>query len=77
MAKYAFNYLAWVCGTTFVLGKDFDPIRRFVRYGEMLAYELVRERLGPILRDDSTSRRQTSGYLLTVNWVASGVDLVG
>jgi len=77
MAKYAFNYLAWVCGPAFVLGNDFDPIRRFVRYGETPDYELVRERLGPILRDDSTSRRQTSGHLLTVNWAASGVDLVG
>jgi len=77
MAKYAFNFLALVSGTPFVLERDFDAIRRFIRYGETPGYELVRERLGPILRDDWETRRQTSGHLLTVNWAASGVDLVG
>lgn len=77
MAKYAFNFLAFVVGSAFVLESDFDVIRRFVRYGDTPGYDLVRERFGPILRDDSATRRQTSGHLLTVNWGASGVDLVG
>ncbi len=77
MAKYAFNFLAFVCGVAFVLERDFDRIRRFIRYGETPEYDLVRERMGPILQDDSATRRQTSGHLLTVNWAASGVDLVG
>jgi len=77
MAKYAFNFLALVSGAAFVLERDFDAIRRFIRYGEMPAYNLVRERFGPILRDDSATRRQTSGHLLTVNWAVSGIDLVG
>jgi hypothetical protein len=77
MAKYAFNFLAFVSGATFALEHDFDAIRRFVRYGETAGYELVRERFGPILQDDSETRRQTSGHLLTVNWAASGVHLVG
>jgi len=49
MAKYAFNFLAFAHGVTFVLGRDFDTIRRFIRYGETPEYDLVRERLGPIL----------------------------
>jgi hypothetical protein len=77
MAKYAFNFLALVSGGAFVLERDFDTIRRFIRYGDAPRYTPVRERLGPILRDDSPTRRQTSGHLLTVNWAASGVDLVG
>lgn len=77
MAKYALNFLAFVCVAAFVLERDFDVIRRFIRYGETPGYDLVRERFGPILRDDSAARRQTSGHLLTVNWAASGVDLVG
>jgi hypothetical protein len=77
MAKYAFNFLAFACGVAFVLERDFDTIRRFIRYGETPEYDLVRERFGPILRDDSATRRQTSGHLLTVSWAASGVDLVG
>jgi len=77
MAKYAFNFLALVSGAAFVLEGDFDAIRRFIRYGETARYELVQERFGPILQNDSETRRQTSGHLLTVNWAASGVDLVG
>lgn len=77
IAKYAFNHLALVAGSAFVLESDFDPIRRFIRYSEEAPYELVVERYGPILRDDSRSRRQTDGHLMTINWSATGVDLVG
>jgi hypothetical protein len=77
MAKYSFNFLTLVCGVAFVLERDFDTIRRFIRYGETPEYDLVRERLGPILQDDSATRRQNSDHLLTVDWAASGVDLVG
>ena len=68
MAKYAFNYLAFVCGTAFVLEEDFDIVRRFIRYGNMPSYPIVVEQLGPILRDDSQGRRQTSGHLMTLDW---------
>ena len=77
MAKYAFNYLAFVCGTAFVLEEDFDIVRRFIRCGNMPSYPIVVEQLGPILRDDSQGRRQTSGHLMTLDWAASGFDLVG
>jgi hypothetical protein len=77
MAKYSFNFLAFVCGAAFVLHKDFDVIRRFIRYGDTPVFPLVAETFKPILQDDSTARRQTSGHLLTLNWAASGVDLVG
>src|ERR1041385_562230 len=77
IAKYAFNHLALVTGKAFVLEADFDPIRRFIRYGEEAPYDLVVERYGPILPDDSRSRRQTGGHLMTLNWGATGLDLVG
>jgi hypothetical protein len=77
MAKYAFNFLAYAYGGTFVLERDFDTIRRFIRYGETPEYDLVLERFGPILQDDSVTRCQTFGHLLTVGWAESGVDLVG
>jgi hypothetical protein len=77
MAKYAFNFLAMVSGAAFVLERDFDAVRRFIRYGETPPYDLVHERFGPILRDDSATHRQTSGHLLTVEWAASSIDLVG
>ena len=77
MAKYSLNFLAFTYGSTFVLQKDFDVIRRFIRYGETPANPLVKETVEPILHDDSTNRRQTAGHLLTLNWAASGVDIVG
>lgn len=77
IAKYAFNHLALVAGNAFVLEADFDPIRRFIRYSEEAPYELVVERYGPILRDDTRSRRQTGGHLMTLNWGATGFELVG
>jgi len=77
IAKYAFNHLAFVSGSAFVLEPDFDPIRQFIRYGETLPYPLVTERYEPILRDDLKTQRQTDGHLLTLNWSVSGLDLVG
>ena len=43
VAKYVFNYLAHECGRRFVLGTDFDGIRRFIRYGEVTGTDLVLE----------------------------------
>ena len=77
IAKYSFNFLAFVCGSDFVLAKDFDVVRRFIRYGDAAAYPIVAETVQPILRDDSSNRRQTSGHLLTVSWAGSGLHLVG
>jgi hypothetical protein len=77
MAKYSFNFLAFVCGPALLLERDFDAIRRFIRFGDKAPYALVTETVQPILRDDSSSRRQTTGHLLTLNWAASGIDIVG
>jgi hypothetical protein len=68
VAKYSFNFLAYSCGADFVLGSDFNAARRFVRFGEVPGYRIVRESFQPILRDDEVERRQTSGHLLTVDW---------
>ncbi len=34
IAKIAFNYLAYTNGATVTLHSDFDPVRRFIRYGD-------------------------------------------
>jgi len=34
VAKIAFNYLTYCEGAEYALGEEFDPIRRFIRYGE-------------------------------------------
>ncbi len=76
IAKYAFNYLAATTGGEFVLGRDFDVIRRFIRLSETPSFPLVIEEFRPILYDDSPTIRQTKGHLITVNWTGSGADLV-
>jgi hypothetical protein len=77
VAKYAFNHLAFVCGAEFVLGPDFDVIRRFIRQGGPTPHPVVVESFRPILHDDLRLARQTNGHLLTLDWAPSGVDLVG
>lgn len=77
VAKIAFNYLAYFEGRDFVLHDSFDPIRRFIRYGEPAAYPLVVVDGQPILSDDYQHLRQTNGHLVTVNWAADGRSIVG
>jgi len=76
IAKYAFNYLAFVCGSEFAREADFDTIRRFIRYGEQPDYPLVVAGSTPILYDDRPSERQTDGHLITLSWAESLCDLV-
>ena len=77
VAKYAFNYMAHVCGAAFAAGRDFDSIRRFIRFGEyppdpprvVPTYE-------PILFDDKVEERQTDGHLLTLSWDRALLNLI-
>lgn len=70
IAKMGFNYMAYTSGAEFALGRDFDPIRAFVRYGEgdLDWREFVQIRQDPILADDTRRWRQTDGHLVTVQW---------
>ena len=76
VAKYAFNYLAWVAGPCFAQESDFDSLRRFVRYGDMPQQTPVTELWKPILHDDQPSFRQTNGHLITLEWRGGARDLV-
>jgi len=75
IAKYAFNYLAYVCGSEFVLSADFDVARRFVRFATAPPYQIVSPSFTPILRGDQPSVRQTDGHLLTISWDNSLLDI--
>ena len=71
VAKVAFNYLAHVAGVAFVGRDDFHPARRFIRYGEELGWQVMSVQDRPLLYEDSTTQRQTSGHLLASYWSAS------
>ncbi|HUJ33383.1 MAG TPA: HNH endonuclease [Candidatus Acidoferrum sp.] len=69
IAKIAFNYLAYVHGSSFALQPDFDEVRNYVRYAALPAWgAVVRPSQGPILYDDLPQLRQTNGHLITLNW---------
>jgi hypothetical protein len=77
VAKTAFNYLAWATGPDFVRGPDFDPVRTYVRHGTKPGYQPVIPSNEPLLADDTITRRQTTGHLVTVAWVGGGRHLLG
>jgi hypothetical protein len=69
VGKIAFNYLAHVVDGDFCLSRDFDPFRRFVRYGEGDWRTFVTLSQEPLLSEERrTGRRQTRGHLLVTEW---------
>jgi hypothetical protein len=58
VAKIAFNYLTYVRGAEFALKPDFDPIRRFIRYGEGRGADFVEPLSSPFLREE----QETLGF---------------
>lgn len=75
MAKIAFNYLAYVTSKTFVLGRDFERIRRYIRYDEGDFDDIFRADKVPILRKEkATGRRILDGHIIVMDW--NGDDLV-
>jgi HNH endonuclease len=55
MAKIAFNYLAHIAGARFVVNPDFDPVRRFIRYGEGRGADFVTPTHDPLLHEEQDS----------------------
>lgn len=76
-AKIAFNYLTKTAGISFVLTRDFDPIRCYIRYGVDPGYHIVRIDQHPILADDTVNRRHTNGHLITTGWSPDRRHIVG
>jgi len=75
--KIAFNYLAFVAGSDFVLLPEFDAIRRFIRYAEGDVNKYFAVNLPPILYDDQRlakqNRKTTDGHLITIGWRKGGI----
>jgi hypothetical protein len=70
--KIAFNYLAYVAGSNFVLSLDFNPIRSFIRKNEGESDQFFGMNLPPILYDDQRiekfDAKVTEGHLIIVGW---------
>ncbi len=68
VAKIGFNYFSYWQGREFMLKGDFDPTRRFIRYGVKPQYALIKIRQEPILGDEPVEGKRRSGHLITVDW---------
>jgi hypothetical protein len=78
VAKFVFNYLVYECGVPLGLRADCDPIRRFIRYGEIEDEELVVENARPALQNWMTDDHLVEEHVVAFDWAPpNGFDLVG
>ena len=72
ICKIAFNYLASVVGSHFMLSNSFDGIRRFILYDEGNSDEYLLVNQPPILHDDQIfskfNIKVTQGHLIILTW---------
>lgn len=67
LCKIGFNYMALTCGDTFVLSREFDDMRRFIRndVGDDVGRIFVKQK--PIIAQEIiTGERGTDGHVLTI-----------
>jgi hypothetical protein len=76
VAKIAFNYLAFWEGVKFVLNEKFDPIRRYIRWGEKIDYPFVLVDSNPILADEPKAGRSRLGHVITINWASDNFSIL-
>jgi hypothetical protein len=77
VAKMSFNYLAYWQGREFMLEADFNPTRRYIRYGAKPKHSLIKIRQEPILGDEPLYGKRRSAHLLTIDWAADKQSIVG
>lgn len=77
LSKIAFNYIAYVAGKDFILSRDFDGIRRFIRYDDGKSENYFAVNIPPILHDDQILAKfgikTTEGHLIVAEWRKSNV----
>lgn len=76
IAKIGFNYLLYWQGHSFVIHKDFDPIRNYILKGERASYPLGRIVDKPILGDESIVGKRRLGHIVTINWADDKVSIL-
>lgn len=76
IAKIAFNYFVYWAGPEIVFDSSFDPIRKFVRYGEKAAFPCVVIIEKAILGDEPLEGKRRLGHLITFDWSKEKLSLV-
>ncbi len=85
IAKIAFNYLTYWAerdiGLDFVFDSSFNPIRRYIRFGEEISFPFVVIIEKAIMFDEPIEGKRRLGHLITLGWsdnklsIASNVSL--
>jgi hypothetical protein len=70
ISKIAFNYLAHALAedTRLLLRDDFDPVRRYVRYGDLPESQFVSIFGSPRLNEESRKGSLVDGHLIAAGW---------
>jgi hypothetical protein len=72
ICKIAFNYLAYIAGSRFILSDNFNGIRNFIRYDEGDSENYLSVNQPPILLDDQKLEKcglkVTEGHLIILGW---------
>ncbi len=76
IAKIAFNYLSYWAGTEFVIQNAFDPIRKYIVYGERTSYPFVVILENPILGDEPVEGNRRLGHLIILDKSKNGLSVV-
>lgn len=76
IAKIALNYFAYWAGPEIVLKRSFNPIRRYIRYGEKATFPFVVILEKAILGDEPVEGRRRLGHLITIDWSKKRLSLV-
>jgi hypothetical protein len=75
VAKIAFNYLAYWQGPEFAQHPAFDPVRRYIRYGERSDHVMIDTVDDAILADEPVEGLRLDGNLVTMSVAIDGVSL--
>lgn len=68
VAKIAFNYLAKIQGTDFIIRQQFDNMRDFIRYGKNQDKGLVTVVVVPLLRDKKYPHKRMRAHIIIIRW---------
>jgi hypothetical protein len=68
IAKISFNYLARWQGPAFLHRSEFDMARRYIRYGVLPDYEMMRIDEDSILEGEPLSGPRALGHMITTAW---------
>lgn len=77
IAKISFNYLSYWEKEDFAYNNSFNDVRNFILKGTRTSYPMISYDTESILADEKSLTHSRDGHIITVNWTADGVSIVG